>query len=152
QERSELKVDMLVATADKEVNVFQDAEYDIGAAERLGLHPRAVAVVDAVMPALEDLPKPVFQAGLGGGDCLASQRGWESIEAGDGDSDDAPMAIGMNDPGREQVAEELLAVAEELVEERLHRRQTQDGLALHHLSGRHAPPPVDIVGIGFKDG
>ena len=52
---------------------------------------------------------------------------------------------GRDDPAVEQVAEEPVSVAEELVEERLDRRQTQDVLALHHLPRGHPPPPVDVI-------
>ncbi len=52
--------------------------------------------------------------------------------SGGGDPEDAPAAVGLNDQGQEQVAVELLAVAEELVEERLDRRQAHDVLAFHN--------------------
>jgi hypothetical protein len=58
----------------------------------------------------------------------------------------------MDDPRREDVAEEFLAMAEELVEEHLNRRQARDVLALHHFPSGHAPAPVDVVGVGLQDG
>ncbi len=44
----------------------------------------------------------------------------------------------------------MCPLAEELVEERLDRRQADDVLALHHLAGRHPPSPIRVV-ILFED-
>src|SRR4051794_6264101 len=98
--------------------------------------------MDAVMPALNDLAKPLLQAFVGVGDCLAALVGRQGAETGGRDSEDASPAIGMDDPSRKQVAEEPLAGAEELVEERLDHRQAQDVFAFHHLARSHAPAPI----------
>ena len=65
QELPELSVNVLVAAAHEELDVFKDVLHDIGDRQRLRLYPRTVAVVDAVVPALEDLSEALFQSGPG---------------------------------------------------------------------------------------
>lgn len=61
------------------------------------------------------------------------------------------LRIGPGHPIVERVAEELLPLAEKLVEQILNRLQGDNVLTLHHLPGGHPPTPVLVIVI-LEDG
>jgi len=62
QELPELGRDVFVAATNQKLDVQDHIEHDPERAEWLRLDSGSIAVVDAVVPALEDLPKPAFHS------------------------------------------------------------------------------------------
>lgn len=60
QELAKLGVDVLVRAPDQKLHVFDDVEHDLGCPERLRRDARPIAVVNAVVAALNDCFKPVL--------------------------------------------------------------------------------------------
>src|SRR5438552_142611 len=87
-----------------------------------------------------------------GSRCIVGSAEGGCVEGGGRAAEETYWRIGMNDPVRQQGAEELLSGRGELVEESLDGRQTQNDLACHHLPGGYAPTPVDVMGIRLEDG
>src|SRR5205823_6244886 len=64
QELPDFQVDVFVATAHEKRNVLDHAPHQVGRGYRLRLYTRSVTIVDAVVPALENLPESILEPGL----------------------------------------------------------------------------------------
>src|SRR5262245_36610863 len=107
--------------------------------QRLRRDARSIAVVNAIVAALENYGEPFLHLSIGGlprGVFL----GWsQRVVRGRRDFEDALRGIWMQYPFLQNVSKQFLPRAKEFVEERLNCLEAQDRFSLHHLPRRHAP-------------
>ena len=125
QKLSKLRVDVFVAAVNEELGVLNDLEDCPTQRQRLRGNLGTVAIVNAVVPTLEEFAVALFRLLLGILDCLASLVACKHVEGAAGDTEDSLFGVGKNDPVGHPVPEESVPFGEKLVEERLNRGQTQ---------------------------
>src|ERR1017187_4017997 len=65
QKLSKFRVDMLIAKIDQELDVLHDLQYGSTQRESLRCHFRPITVMDAVMPSLDEVAKPLVHLTFG---------------------------------------------------------------------------------------
>jgi hypothetical protein len=116
KELAELDGDVFVAAVHQKrdgLDSFQDGG---GQLQGLRSHLRAIAVVNAVVPSLEDCSEKVLKVHARSLAGIRFARRIESRVGRLGDSEQPLSRVRPADPRVEEVAEELAAIAEELVE------------------------------------
>jgi hypothetical protein len=112
-------VDVLVAPVHEVLDVLNDLQHGATFIESLGRHPRSIAVVNTIVPPLEDRARPLLELIvrlLAGLVLLPGRRG----QVGRLRNAEEPNArIRPGDPTIEEIAEAPVTLSEELVEERL---------------------------------
>ena len=122
EEKSELDRDVLVAAVDEELYILDHLDDRAGFFERLRGHPGPVAVVNAVVAALEDRAGRIFleETFLHLPPCCFTGHVFVGRVQGvviGGDDPEKPLpSVGVRDPGVGCVGVELVAVAAEAVE------------------------------------
>ena len=101
-----------------------------------------VAVVNAVVPSLEDLLKVLFHVGNAISFCFVLIRGTELPVLCAGDAEDSAFRGCVRDEGVDGVLiQDLMAVAEEVVEELLDLFKSEHVFFLNEFAGCHTPAP-----------
>src|SRR5262249_21587165 len=127
EELPEFGIDVFVATPHKKLDVPDDLQDDGRGDYRLGSNPRTVAVVNAIVAALEDAPEAILHprpSSVNRSPFRCRREGGKTCPA---DAEEESVRLGVNDPVGEQIPEEAATSVEELVEQILDGPQTQDG-------------------------
>ncbi len=147
----ELRVDVLVAAEDEELNIPNHLQDRAGAAQWLRSDPRPIAIVDAVVPPLDEIFEPFdhllsrfrarrFFVWIGHGQEISTP-----------DPEQAKHRCGVTDPCVEHQPLEKAPVFPEYIVELLRDcLEAEDILAFHHLTRGHAPAPVRVR-VLFQD-
>src|SRR5881409_2382010 len=125
---------MFVASMNQELSVLNHLDDRPTKWQRLRGNSRTVAIVNAVVTALEKIAVTIFHLLQGVLNRLVPLIFCgERIEGNTGDPEETFLGVRVNDPVGYPVPEEPVSITEKLVEERLDRSETQHVLPLHHL-------------------